>query len=59
MIFIFLKSMSGKQTNNTTTDDKIFTNPAFPDKVFKKVNGKDVIVGYIRKTKTKAKITNK
>ena len=51
--------MSGKQTNNTTTDDKIFTNPAFPDKVFKKVNGKDVIVGYIRKTKTKAKITNK
>ena len=58
MIFIFLKSMSGKQTNNTTTDDKIFTNPAFPGKVFKKVNGKDVIVGYIRKTKTKAKITS-
>ncbi len=48
--------MSGKQTTNTT-DDKIFTNSAFPGKVFKKVNGKDVIVGYIRKTKTKIKIS--
>ena len=46
--------MSEKQNNkdqNTQNREKpkeqeAFTNPAFPNKIFKKINGKDVIVGY-------------
>ena len=49
--------MSGKQNNNTASNEETFTNPAFPNKIFKKVNGKDVIVGYIKPTKTKTKFT--
>ena len=50
--------MSGKQSNNNTASNEgVFTNPAFPNKLFKKVNGKDVIVGYIKPTKTKTKFT--
>ena len=54
--------MSGKQNNkdqNTqnkrtkTKEGETFTNPAFPNKLFKKINGKDVIVGYkLEKTST-------
>ena len=35
--------MSGKQNNNTT-DGKTFTNPCFPNMIFKKFNGKDIVV---------------
>ena len=53
----YYKTMSGKQNNNIASNEETFTNPAFPNKIFKKVNGKDVIVGYIKPTKTKTKFT--
>lgn len=46
--------MSGKQNNQKREKSKgvfnegeTFTNPAFPNKIFKKINGKNVIVGSI------------
>ena len=46
--------MSGKQDNNNrATEEGVFTNPAFPNKLFKKVNGKDIVVS------VRARVVNK
>lgn len=55
--------MSGKH-NNTASNKDTFTNPAFPNLIFKKVNGKDVVVGVKeqvinRETNTTTKINFK
>lgn len=44
--------MSGKQNNQKREKSKgafnegeTFTNPAFPNKIYKKINGKNVVIG--------------
>ena len=56
--------MSGKQNIYSTADGETYTNPCFPNLIFKKVNGKDVVVGVKsesinRETNTTTKINFK
>ena len=48
--------MSGKQNIYSIADGETYTNPCFPNLIFKKVNGKDVVVGVKGETNSTAKI---